>query len=159
VPVLLATTTFASVTASYTFSSIRAGFSAIELIWAAQSELTSAPIDAMNIRVNGNTGSVYNSSFGNQTYAFIGYINGRTSNYYNAPSPGRLIFTDVSNTTRKMSGFSFYGYNGSATAYDSGTWMARPVYETTGSVLSSLTILMTYGNFSIGSTFWLYGIP
>ena len=157
--VLLATTTFASVTASYTFSSIRAGFSALELIWAAQSEMTSAVVDALNIRVNGNTGSVYNSSFGNQTSAFVGYINSRTANYYNAPSAGRLVFTDISTTTRKMSGFSFYGYNDSATAYGSGTWMARPVYETTGSVLSSLTILATYGNMSTGSTFWLYGIP
>ena len=159
VPVLLASTTLGSAAASYTFSSIRAGFSALELIWAVQSEMTTGPVDAMNIRVNGNTGSVYNSSFGNQTSAFIGYANNRTANFYNAPSPGRLIFTDVSTTTRKMSGFSFYGYNDSTTAYGSGTWMARPVYEATGSVLSSLTIFMTYANMSAGCTFWLYGIP
>jgi hypothetical protein len=159
VPVLLASTTLGSAAASYTFSSIRAGFSALELIWAVQSEMPTGSVDALNIRVNGNTGSVYNSSFGNQTSAFIGYANTRTANFYNAPSPGRLIFTDVSTTTRKMSGFSFYGYNDSTTAYGSGTWMARPVYEATGSVLSSLTVFMTYANMSTGCTFWLYGIP
>ena len=157
--VLLGTTTLGSAAASYTFSSIRAGFSALELIWAVQSEKATEAVDAMNIRINGNTGSVYNSSFGNQTSAFIGYANTRTANFYNAPSPGRLIFTDVSTTTRKMSGFSFYGYNDSTTAYGSGTWMARPVYEGTGSVLSSLTIFMTYANMSAGCSFWLYGIP
>jgi hypothetical protein len=160
VPILLATTTFGSVTASYTFSNIPSGFSNIELIWSVQSEMASGgAVDAMNIQINGSTGSVYNSSFGQQTYAFIGYVNSRITNYYNAPSSGRLVLSSTDSTTRKMTGISFYSYNDSTTAYGSGTWMARPVYDTTGARLSSLTILCTYASMSSGSRLWLYGYP
>jgi len=157
----LANVTLGSSAATVTFSSINSGYR--DLVLVADMGATSS--DALNCRVNGDTGSNYNYIFakGNGSAA-------SSSSGTSQTAIGLAGFANgVTNTTRTMLQISFQDYsvtdkhksllirvNNAATS-DIGTIMNAGRWAST-SAITSFVIYPGSGSFTTGTSFALYGV-
>jgi hypothetical protein len=160
----IASTTLTSNTSSYTFSSIPNTYTDLVLtINSAQTTAATSASSAASIRINGDTGSNYSTTFlynsnptvasgrnSNNTFGLGGRLNESDTNILGV---GTVHFMNYSNTSTYKSFLS----RGSDTLIYSiayiNTWRST-------SAINSITIgtLEAGGNLLAGSSFTLYGI-
>ena len=158
VPVLLASTTLASDTASYTFSSISSAYTHLELRSAARSDIASAT-DFISTRFNGDTGSNYRTvTDALTTRNYLMAIHGATNGYANHLAPSVLIINKYQSTTYKhLLGVWAANLDTTMSNLGNGNWHGVWMNN---SAITSITIAPANGtNFKSGSTFQLYGYP
>ena len=158
VPVLLASTTLGSDTASYTFSSISSAYTHLELRSAARSDIAGAT-DFISTRFNGDTGSNYRTvTDAPNTRNYLIAIHGATNGYANHLAPSVLIINKYQSTTYKhLLGVWAANLDTTMSNLANGNW--HGVWMNT-SAITSITIAPANGtNFKSGSTFQLYGYP
>lgn len=158
----IATTTLGSAAASVTFSSISGSYTDLVLVFAG----TSGAVDSLFGRLNSDTGSNYSatelrgdgsaaasSRFSNVSYLYLGYnVSMDATNQANAI----IHIMNYSNTTTYKTIIS--RFNRAAGASYPGTAAYANLWRSTSAITS--IDLIDYGgsNFSVGSTFTLYGI-
>jgi hypothetical protein len=157
-PVLLASTTLASDTASFTWSSISSAYTNLEVRAAARSDVAQVT-DFIQTRYNGDTGSNYRTvTDAPNTRLYLSPIHGATNAYASHLSPSIHIINNYKSTTYKHV-YSIWAVNldGTANALTSASW--HGVWMNT-SAITSITLAPANGTiFKSGSTFQLYGLP
>jgi hypothetical protein len=157
-PVLLASTTLSSDTASYTFSSISSSYTHLELRSAARSDMSGAT-DFIGTRFNGDTSSNYRTvTDATSTRNYLIAIHGATNGYASHLAPSVLIINKYnSNTYKHLLGVWACNLDTTANNLGNGNW--HGVWMNT-SAITSITLVPANGtNFKSGSTFQLYGYP
>lgn len=158
----IATTTLSSATSSVTFSSISGSYTDLVLVF----EGTSSAVDSLFARVNSDTASNYSgtelrgdgstaasSRFSNVTYLYLGYnVSMDSTNRANAI----IHFMNYSNSTTYKTVLSRFNRAGGS-SYP-GTAAYVNLWRSTSAITSIQMIDYGGGNFSVGSTFTLYGI-
>jgi hypothetical protein len=155
----IATQTLGSAAASVTFSSISGAYTDLVLVCAV---VSSTSADDIFLRFNGDTATNYSVTTlsGNGTSAISDRLTSQTNlritrnGYTSATLPTNNIVSiqNYSNATTYKT--TLIRSNNSAIGTDAivGLWRATPAAITT------VLVSMASGNFSIGSTFSLYGI-
>ncbi len=156
----IATTTFSSTSIDYTFSSIPATYTDLVLVASQNQSGTSD----YGIRFNGDSGGNYSRTvlYGNGSAA--GSTRGSTTatriscSYYGYPPSaastfgvGIISIMNYANTTTYKTLLARSNSAGSGLDANVGTWRNT-------AAITSVTILLDAGTFSVGSTFTLYGI-
>ena len=150
----IATTTFGSAQASYTFTSIPQTYTDIVLI----ANLLPVSSARVKLRVDGDSGSNYSNTIlaGNGTTAASSRFPGTEIDlyYYSLPSGWSNYicnFQNYSNTTTFKTILSRGNSPAHETLANVGLWRST-------SAIDSIQIFSGVGNFDTGSTFTLYGI-
>jgi hypothetical protein len=159
-PVLLASATVSSATASVVFSSIPATYKSLRLLWSSATNAAATWTNAA-VRFNGDTGSNYYFQGGSTTYtsAAIGYHAGATT-YGAAFSSNDCFINDYASATRRkwISGLCIVDTSSTATPTIGAGWYYN--YWAGTAAINSVTIIDFNGNNIVsGSTFCLYGYP
>ena len=161
----ISTQTLSSVQSTITFSSIPATYTDLVLVSSTRSQSSGSGDDNIGYRFNGDTATNYSRTTmtgdGTSASSFRGtndnalYI--ALQNLSTAPantfSPNILQVFNYANTTTFKTSLSRVSLSGSATRACVGLWRKTPEAITTISVFS-----LAVANFSVGSTFTLYGI-
>lgn len=158
----IATTTLSSAANSYTFSSIPSTYTDLVLI----TNTTAAANANLYFRVNGDSGTNYsftilngdgtngNSARSSNNTQGTATWTGATMN--NAWTGGIIHFMNYSNTTTNKTFMSRYGgYSSTGGSFE--TTEVVNLWRSTAAI-NSITIQSLSPNYSIGSTFTLYGI-
>ena len=153
----IASITLSALASSVTFSAIPQTYT--DLVISASTTVTADNGQATNLQFNSDTGSNYSSTvlYGNGTSALSArqtnatyanaYNNSSTSGEWNA---NIINIMNYSNTTTNK----IFVSRGSSTIYPltyAGLWRST-------AAINTIKLLITTGNFNIGSTFNLYGI-
>jgi len=151
----IATTTFASASSAYTFSSIPGTYTDLILISAAKNAVAD---NAIYLTFNSDTATNYSNTIlygsgtaagsgrgSNQTYCIVGRTN--TSEF----CPGITHIQNYSNATTYKTVLSRGGNAGNYVLAYVNLWRST-------SAITSMTCTSGSGNFEIGSTLSLYGI-
>ena len=158
----IATTTLGSATGSYTFSSIAGTYTDLILIANLQ-RATTAENPSVTLRFNGDTATNYSMThiLGNGTSATSARQSSQNMmnlSYFSLPSSGSFApyimnIMNYSNATTYKTVVARGGDAGSGTQATVGLWRST-------AAITSVTVTNdgTPTNFSIGSTFTLYGI-
>ena len=165
-PVLLASTTLGSDTASVTFSSISGAYYTLNCIYQARCITPYGNAgEYLMVRLNGDTAGNYYSPISNTTtttatMAEFGVIN-TTSNWDAQATGGNAWVYGYSNTTWfKTIATTAAPFNNSTTAFSPANYISYYNSWRSTAVVTSLTILpLNGGNLKSGSTFRLYGYP
>jgi hypothetical protein len=156
----IATTTLGSAAPSYTFASIPQGYTDLRIVFDGQTVTGSS--NAIAIRFNGSSAAYYSRTFigGNGSSAF----SGRGTNLTEAatcyvPQSQTNVTWDImnySNTTTFKTALSKGSDASSEVIQHIFLWRGSTGSST--AAITDVTILLTAGNFAVGSTFTLYGI-
>ena len=156
----IATTTFSSTSIDYTFSSIPATYTDLVLVASQKQSGTSD----YGIRFNGDSGGNYSRTIVYGDGSATNSTRGSTSatriscSYYGYPPSaastfgvGIISIMNYSNTTSYKTALARSNSAGSGVDGNVGTWRNT-------AAITSVTILLDAGTYSVGSTFTLYGI-
>ena len=156
----IATTTFSSTSINYTFTSIPATYTDLVLV-ASQNQSGASDY---GIQFNGDTGGNYSRTILFGDGSTIGTTRGSTTavriscSYYGYPPSAATTFgvgivqiMNYANTTTYKTLIARSNSAGSGLDSNVGTWRNT-------AAITSVTILLDSGTYSVGSTFTLYGI-
>ena len=156
--VAIATNTLSSAAASVTFSSIPGTYTDLVIVTQA----ISATADDVGIRFNADSGSNYSQTWlsGNGTSAFSSRYSSSTSVYLDIyGSMGTALFNNtVVNIMNYANATTYKTFLSRANRAGSGTDAIVGLWRSTSAITSIVLAPATGVNFSIGSTFSLYGI-
>jgi hypothetical protein len=157
--VAIATQTLGTAAASVTFSSIPSTYTDLVLISSPENNTS----ESLYFKINGDTGSSYSTTYmtGNGTAASSArQANNTTGILAGAPNVGLsstvygssiIQVMNYSNATTYKTALCRWGLASAETNATVGLWRST-------AAITSLTILVVSGTFSVGSTFSLYGI-
>jgi hypothetical protein len=162
---LLETQVLGSATSSITFSSLSTYSSYQHLqVRFAGTQVDVGGLDAMRLRINGDTGSNYNrhsltgvnstissGAQGTNNYPYVGLMAGKGT-----PESGAIVmdFVDAFETTKNK---VVRALGGAAGTGDKGVGLYSVLWMNT-TAISSITLAGVTGNIATGSRFSLYGI-
>jgi len=162
VPVLLASTTLGSDTATVNLTGIPSGYTNIEILVSVRSSAGAAQgaMDFAQMRFNSDTASNYGAgtSAGSQITVIrpITAVNWLTA----AWSSGKIMIWDYASTTKHKYVHYNTTYNNSTTGFNSVNYMDDAgVWKSTTAVTSVQFTLASGANYVTGSTFRIYGYP
>jgi hypothetical protein len=151
----IATTTLGSATNSYTFSSIPSTYTDLVIVFSGSS---SSAGDFFGVQYNSDTSSSYSNTYigGSGTAAITGqsinYNLGRNGVVYSAQANTIISIQNYSNATTYKTAISR-----SNTAANSTTAFVS-LWRSTAAITSIKILVESAANFTVGSTFTLYGI-
>ena len=159
-PVLLASTTLASDTASYTFSSIPQTYTHLRLISSIRGTGT-AGYAQLRLQYNADAGSNYLSS------AYAGYSTGAITaliaaagqsltNFWSLVDTGIADYASTTKGKSETSVFQLYQYATAPGQLDCAAWGA---FWNSTSAVTSIVISLSAGNLKSGTKFQLWGYP
>jgi hypothetical protein len=162
VPVLLASTTLSTTTASVTFSSITGTYKHLNIVVSCRSTSTSAGgYDIIVARFNGDTGSNYYSTYDNTvayTYLAIATIhNSQNWVYSNALGMAECNVGQYTSAYYKI-GRSLWGNPNSNTNNSLYQSTYAYMWKSTAAI-TQVDVFLQVGSFAAGSQVSLYGLP
>jgi len=163
VPVLLASTTLGSASASVTFSGFSSAYKHLMILFMARSSATAGAYDTLAYQFNGDTAANYRSIANTTatTHASVAIIPNTTTFFPTQPGIGRTIIFYYNDTSSGWQKRTF-----TDTDSDIGTSATSPfttvwggTWTTVNTAITSVLMKTSNGNFVAGSRFDLYGIP
>jgi len=160
VPTLLASTTLASDTVSYTFSSIPSTYTHLRLIGQARSTYSGVQVN-FGLQFNGDTGSNYwlnNAPSSAQTQLIVAILEGATNFFTNSFGPFDVVITRYQSATYKSACGSFL-FNQSTTTGNPIEGGYAGYWINTAAITSVKCAFISGLSMKAGSQLSLYGIP
>ena len=157
VPVLLASTTLTSVTATITITSIPQTFTNL-VIWMSVSSAYSSPSVGVYVRANNDTGSnYYNSSTAYTGFPLFSIV--AATNFRLGNSLVRMNISDYSSTTSYKYADHFLVYNSSASTVNLGYNINHSMWNNVNAITRIDMVQDVGANFTVGSKVMIYGLP